>query len=267
MPVTVVVGGQYGSEGKGKAIALLASQTEEPWVVRCGGPNSGHTVTIRGKEVILRQVPCSTTPETGMFCIGAGCVVDVDLLLSELTLLKIDRDRIVVDPMAVILTVDDQHFENENLSEIASTCSGTGAALIKRMTRQTAVPLVASSVRLKERCRVEPVAPLLHQAIEQSKDVFIEGTQGFSLSLLHGAQYPFVTSRDTTAAAFAAEVGLSPRLIDRIVMVLRTYPIRVGGPSGPFDREISWEEIQARSKAPVAQPEFTSVTQTSAPRS
>jgi adenylosuccinate synthase len=48
MPATIVVGGQYGSEGKGKVVALLANRSNSPWLVRCGGPNSGHTVTIDG---------------------------------------------------------------------------------------------------------------------------------------------------------------------------------------------------------------------------
>ena len=88
----------------------------------------------------------------------------------------------------------------------------------------------------------------------------MEGTQGFGLSLLHGGEYPFVTSRDTTAAAFASEAGLSPRQIDEVVMVVRTLPIRVGGNSGPLPNEISWTTVQARSGAPAVEAEFTSVT-------
>ena len=56
------------------------------------------------------------------------------------------------------------------------------------------------------------------------------------------------------------EVGLSPRLINQIVMVLRTFPIRVGGTSGPFARETSWEEIARTSGSPIVVPEYTSVT-------
>jgi adenylosuccinate synthase len=76
MTATIVVGGQYGSEGKGKVVALLASRLASPWLVRCGGPNSGHTVTVNGKDVILRQVPASAEPHNATFCIAAGCVVD-----------------------------------------------------------------------------------------------------------------------------------------------------------------------------------------------
>jgi Adenylosuccinate synthase len=260
MPATIVVGGQYGSEGKGKVVALLASRLASPWLVRCGGPNSGHTVRIDGKDVILRQVPCCAEPHKATFCLAAGCAIDEAVLLRELDLLDIERERIIVDPRAVIVTEQDREAERRQLNGIASTCSGTGAALVRRMSRRAEVPLAKDSEALGVRCRIETVAPLLHNALDRDGDVIVEGTQGFALSLLHGLDYPFVTSRDTTAAGFAMEVGLSPRLIDKIVMVLRTFPIRVGGPSGPFRDEISWDEIRTISRAPQAFPEYTSVT-------
>ena len=238
MAATIVVGGQYGSEGKGKVVALLAKRSNAPWLVRCGGPNSGHTVTIDGNDVILRQVPCCSDPHRATFCISAGGAIDETVLLRELDLLNIDREQIIVDPRAVIVTEEDREAERRVLQDIASTCSGTGAALVRRMSRHHDVPLATTSGAIAGRCRVEPVAPLLHSVLDDGGDVIVEGTQGFALSLLHGPDYPFVTSRDTTAAGFAMEVGLSPRLISDIIMVLRTFPIRVGGPSGPFAREI-----------------------------
>jgi adenylosuccinate synthase len=260
MPVTIVVGGQYGSEGKGKVVALRANQVPAPWLVRCGGPNSGHTVTIAGKDVILRQVPCCSEPDRATFCISAGCVIDESILLQELDLLGINRGRIIVDPRAVLVTESDREAERRELGEIGSTCSGTGAAQVRRMSRRPDVRLSGDSTAIKARCRVEIVASLLHQVIDCGGHVIVEGTQGFALSLLHGAVYPFVTSRDTTAAGFAMEVGLSPRLIDEIVMVVRTFPIRVGGTSGPFSNEISWEEVGRLGGAPGPVPEYTSVT-------
>jgi adenylosuccinate synthase len=260
MPATVVVGGQYGSEGKGKVVALLATRSKSPWLVRCGGPNSGHTVTIDGNDVILRQVPSCAEPHKATFCIAAGCAIDETVLLRELDTLTIERHRIIVDPRSVIVTEEDRETERYGLTNIASTCSGTGAALVRRMSRRGDVSLAEDSSALRARCRVETVAPLLQRALDDGEHVIVEGTQGFALSLLHGPDYPFVTSRDTTAAGFAMEVGLSPRLINNIVMVLRTFPIRVGGPSGPFAEEISWEEIATISGAPKVFPEYTSVT-------
>jgi adenylosuccinate synthase len=260
MPAIIVVGGQYGSEGKGKAVALLAGREESPWLVRCGGPNSGHTVTIGETDIVLRQIPSCTIPNAANFCIGAGAVIDEDVLLHELDLLAVDRDRAFIDPRAVIVTEQDRQTEQEALGAIASTLSGTGAALVRRMHRQEKTTLADDSTAIRHRCRVETVAPLLHRALEKGEHVIVEGTQGFGLSLLHGVQYPFVTSRDTTASGFAMEVGLSPRHIDRIVMVVRTFPIRVGGPSGPLANEISWDDVRIASGAPETVPEFTSVT-------
>ena len=260
MPATIVVGGQYGSEGKGKVAAILAARSNSPWLVRCGGPNSGHTVRMGGEDVVLRQVPSSTEPQRGMFCVAAGCAVDEAILVRELDMLGIERDRIIVDPRAVIVMDDDRKAERLSLRDIASTFSGTGAALLRRMSRQGDVALAADSEVLNERCRIETVAPLLHQALDDDDEVIVEGTQGFGLSLLHGHDYPFVTSRDTTASGFAMETGLSPRQVDSIVMVVRTFPIRVGGTSGPLANEISWEEVRRTSGAPHVLPEFTSVT-------
>lgn len=260
MPVSIVVGGQYGSEGKGKVVALLGSRAPHPWIVRCGGPNSGHTVTIRGEDVILRQVPCSADPENAFFCLAAGSVIDEPVLLHELDHLAIDRDRIIVDSRAVILTEADRQEEARSLIGIGSTCSGTGAAQIRRMSRNSDVKLAGDSEAIRTRCRVETLAPVLHNVIHAGGHVIVEGTQGFALSLLHGPDYPYVTSRDTTAAGFAMEAGLSPRAVDEIILVVRTFPIRVGGSSGPFAEELTWDEVAQLSGAPKTYPEYTSVT-------
>ncbi len=90
--------------------------------------------------------------------------------------------------------------------------------------------------------------------------MIVEGTQGFGLSLLHSIDYPYVTSRDTTAAAFVAEAGLSPLDVDEIVLVLRAFPIRVGGNSGNLPYEIDWQTISSESGSPLSLIEHTSVT-------
>jgi adenylosuccinate synthase len=256
----IVVGGQYGSEGKGKVVALEAAVLEQPWVVRCGGPNSGHTVTINGYNKVLRQVPAGAAHPRAMLLLSAGCAVDEDILLSELDELAVPPERIVVDPRAVIITASDLSAEGPSVDRIACTGSGTGVALMRRMSREPSVALAGGSRRLRGRVRLESVAPALHRHLDGGGEVIVEGTQGFGLSLLHGFDYPFVTSRDTTAAGFAAEVGLSPRQVCAITMVIRTFPIRVGGNSGPFKNKISWEEVQRLSGAPEPLPEFTSVT-------
>jgi adenylosuccinate synthase len=98
-------------------------------------------------------------------------------------------------------------------------------------------------------------------AVDRGKKVLLEGTQGFGLSLYHSESYPKVTSRDTIAAAFLSEVGLSPRLVTDIVLVFRTFPIRVAGEqAGPLKNEIKWEDIQRESGYPYSIEEMTTVT-------
>ena len=90
---------------------------------------------------------------------------------------------------------------------------------------------------------------LLEDAYLQGERVLLEGTQGTGLSLYHGI-YPYVTSRDTTASGCLAEAGIPPNRVRKVIMVCRTYPIRVQSPedktSGPL-HDISWEEIARRS--------------------
>lgn len=255
----VVVGGQYGSEGKGKVVALLARHGS-PLVVRCGGPNSGHTTNVAGQEVVVRQLPAGVSNPDSMLLIAAGCVVDEDVLLAEISALGVEASRVVVDPRAVLLENSDRIAEGPNVFAIGSTGSGTGAALVRRMRRSHDVRLAGDSTRLRGRVRLEPVAHNVHAALHDERDVIIEGTQGFGLSLLHGEAYPFVTARDTTASAFCSEVGISPRHVTDVVLVVRTYPIRVGGNSGPFPNEVTWETVCVESGAPEVVPEYTSVT-------
>jgi len=104
------------------------------------------------------------------------------------------------------------------------------------------------------------VSSRLNESADEGLGIIVEGTQGIGLSLHHSECFPYATSRDTTPAAFLSEVGLSPLLVTEILLVLRTFPIRVAGNSGPLTREISWEELTRRSGAPEPLVETTTVT-------
>lgn len=207
MAATIIIGGQYGSEGKGKVTALLTRNLEMPYIVKCGGPNSGHTVTYYNQNIVLRQVPSCPDHSTAVYLIAAGCIVDEQLLINELNMLNIPKKRIIVDPRAVLVIGEDSVKEQNSLAHISSTFSGTGAALVRRMSRQKDVKLVIHSTEIKKRCTVCCVASTLHDVLEKThNEVIVEGTQGFGLSLLHSLYYPYVTARDTSASAFASEV-------------------------------------------------------------
>ena len=92
---------------------------------------------------------------------------------------------------------------------------------------------------------VTSVREELGAAVRHDKSIVVEGTQGFGLSLYHADEWPYRTSRDTTAHSFLGEVGLGVRDYE-VVMAIRTYPIRVAGNSGPLPGEITWEDVQRR---------------------
>ena len=87
-------------------------------------------------------------------------------------------------------------------------------------------------------------AERLEKAYARDEKILLEGTQGTGLSIFHG-DYPSVTSRDTTVSGCLSEAGIGPRRVNRIVLVCRTYPIRVGGQSGDFSKEIDWRPCRS----------------------
>ena len=263
MPVTVIVGGQFGGEGKGKVSHYLASEMGAKVAVRVGGSNSGHTViTPEGEPLILRQLPTPSILPNIHCVLGAGSYIDVDILFDEISKTSISEDRLHIDPNAVIVTEEDKNSEEKSSLRpaIGSTLSGTGAAVARRISRDGTTRLAKDDDRLAS--YVRPVVPYMRDQLSQGKRIIIEGTQGFGLSLLHSQYYPYATSRDTSAAAFVSEAGLSPLDVDDVVLVIRNYPIRVGGNSGPLPNEIDWAAVTDESKSSENLIEFTSVTKT-----
>jgi adenylosuccinate synthase len=250
--VDVLVGGQYGSEGKGNIAYYLAPDYD--LLMRVGGPNAGHKVPTN-PEYTHRLLPSGTLANPdALLVIGPGATLDLDVLDREITDCQIEVGRLFIDPQAMIIEPADLEAEQALKDEISSTGKGGGAAAARRiMGRRLSEP----PVRLA--CDVEELAPftrkptteVLEDAFRAGKKVLLEGTQGTALSLFHG-DYPHVTSRDTTTAACLAEAGIGPHRLRRVVMVIRTYPIRVGNSatgatSGPMSQEINWSVIAQRS--------------------
>lgn len=261
MPVTVIVGGQYGSEGKGKVACRFAELHDASIVVRVGGSNSGHTILDnQGEPVIFRHLPTAAILPDTICAIAAGSYIDADVLLEEIQRTNLTASRLVIDPSAVVITAEDKSFEHrERLKDtIGSTLSGTGAAVLNRIRRNNSVTFAGNHALLS--AFVRPVRSLLREHLLKHSRVIIEGTQGYGLSLLHSPHYPNVTSRDTTAAGFLSETGLSPLDVDEIVLVIRSFPIRVSGNSGPLPHEISWQQLSDESRSSGLILERTSVT-------
>ena len=241
MPSTIVVGGFFGDEGKGKIIAYLALADRPAIVARGGvGPNAGHSVEFHGKKYGLRMVPSGFVYEDARLLIGAGVLVNPEVFLEEVEMLGVEK-RVGVDFRCGI--IERQHIEADRSDarlkdKIGTTGTGCGPANAERALR-----------KIKQAKDVEVLKPFLcdvpaeiNAALTEGKSVLIEGTQGFGISLFYGT-YPYVTSKDTTASQIAADVGLGPTRVNEVIVVFKAFPTRVG--AGPFRTEMSEEESKA----------------------
>jgi adenylosuccinate synthase len=265
MPVSIIVGGQYGSEGKGK-VSLEVAREHGPDIIamRVGGPNSGHIAYDKhGVKRVFRQIPVCAADGTSQVVIPAGSYLDVPLLLKEAEELGLSRETLAIDPEARIITDCHRQWEidHELSRNIGSTASGTGAAVLARIwPGYDDLPDLRAKDDPGLKPYIQETLPLLRKALDAEARVIVEGTQGFGLSLHHGP-WPKVTSRDTTAASVLAECGLSPFDVDDVTLVLRCHPIRVAGNSGPLPGEKDWAQIARESGSNQDLIEYTTVTQ------
>ena len=262
--VDVLVGGQYGSEGKGHIAAYLAKSY--PVLVRVGGPNAGHAVASQDGVYTYHHLPSGCKDTESQVVIGPGAVINVRGFVKEAADCGLTSARLFVDPQAMTIAEADISGEKGLASAIASTQSGSGLALARKIADRgsSAVVLARDSPELRQFLR--PTYEVLEAAYGAGSKILLEGTQGSGLSLHHG-KYPFVTSRDTNVAGCLAEAGISPTRVRRVLMVVRTHPIRVENPdrgtSGPLKNEITFAEIARRAgldAAEVASREVTSTT-------
>lgn len=263
MGVTVVVGGQFGSEGKGKTTSLLSRECgDKTAVVRCGGPNSGHITYEHGHEYRLRQLPSGLVYGRKLFLAPAS-VIDLDVLKSEIDNYDVSPADLSIDPFSIVITNEMRLAEAKLTERISSTGSGTGAATATKAIRDPNSYLIRDAIN--DHAWLEPyvrdVRSRLHNLVDNGFRIILEGTQGFGLSLHHSRSFPKTTSKDTSAAEFIMEAGLSPLQVDEIIMVVRTFPIRVfGKQAGPLKDEINWHIVREESGYPFDIAELSTVT-------
>jgi len=236
---TVVVGGFFGDEGKGKIISYLAIKDNPSIIVRGGaGPNAGHTIRDGDKVYKVRMLPSGFLNKNARVMIGPGVVINPEVLLKEIQ----DFDaqgRSFIDKNCGI--IEEKHLTSDSKGElkekIGSTGSGTGPANADRAMR---ILKLAKDLDSLKPLLVD-VPQEISSAISSKQNVLIEGTQGTFLSLWHGT-YPFVTSKDVTASGICADIGLGPKNVDEVIVVFKSYVTRVG--TGPLAKELTLEEAQ-----------------------
>jgi adenylosuccinate synthase len=274
VPATVIVGAQWGDEGKGKIVDLLAQESD----VVCryqGGPNAGHTVIVDGETFKFRHLP-SGILSGKVSVLGAGCVVDPEVLLEELD--GLEQRGISPEPLRISgnahlimpwhIAIDGAGERRLGKLQIGTTRRGIGPAYAdkavqdlldpKILRQKIEIALAEKNVWLErvyehEPFELEEVASrheafaqrlrpfvadtslLVDEALRDGKRVLLEGAQGTLLDLDHGT-YPFVTSSNPIAGAATTGIGIGPTRIDAVVGVSKAYVTRVG--AGPFPSEM-----------------------------
>ena len=264
MPVDILVGLQYGSEGKGKISAYLSKEYDVS--VRVGGWQSGHTFEHKGKIYKMRQLPCQWINPDIKIVLGAGSLIKLEVLEDEIKLIEnlgFDiRNRLYIDKRAIVISGDgfgNIEKRHRMFEKIGSTQEGVGETLIRKIQRNGDIFQVKNHSELLE-YSVDTIK-LMNEFLSHNKNIFIEGSQGSHLSVITSNHYPYCTSMDCNASGILSNSGLSPRDIRNIIGVMRTYPIRVGGNSGNTGgKEISWSDVTMRSGSSKFITEKTTVT-------
>jgi adenylosuccinate synthase len=238
---TVVVGGFFGDEGKGKIISYLAIKDNPKIIVRGGaGPNAGHTIRDGDKVYKVRMLPSGFLNKNAKVMIGPGVVINPDVLNNEIRDFDV-TGRAFIDKHCGV--IEETHLTRDSKGElkekIGSTGSGTGPANADRAMRVLKLAKDFDSLS----SLIVDVPLEVNSALDANDNVLVEGTQGTFLSLWHGT-YPFVTSKDVTASGICADIGIGPKKVDEVIVVFKSYVTRVG--TGPLTNELDNDETTKR---------------------
>jgi adenylosuccinate synthase len=260
----VVIGAQWGDEGKGKIVDYLADGASV--IVRfSGGANAGHTIVQGTEQYALHLIPSGILYPDKMVILGSGMVIDPEALFQELDMLKqrginwegrvriSDRAHVVLPRYKEI----DKEHEKLRKAPIGTTGRGIGIAYALKAERDSVrIADLKDSNRLvnltdEDKAFISKYADKLSELsidlcayihAHKNAPILYEGAQGALLDIDTGT-YPFVSSGMSCAAGAAAQGGIGPRNIDRVLGVFKAYSTRVG--NGPFPSEFSAENESA----------------------
>jgi adenylosuccinate synthase len=250
MKADIVIGMQWGDEGKGKIVDLIASEYDA--IVRAnGGNNAGHSISINGKNFAVHSLPSGVLQKNKVNLIGAGCVVNPRAIIKEIEKLGTDfKGSLYISNRCPIVL--DKYIEEDKEKElkkgekaIVTTLKGIGPTYAALKNRETF--LIGDLLNIEESLNkyilsdkesitkeLEEYKELLKDyicdgmdIIKQQKNILIEGSQATMLDNNYGT-YPFVTSSTTIVSGLLAGCGLNHTNVRNVVGVMKAYCTRVG---------------------------------------
>lgn len=260
----VVIGAQWGDEGKGKIVDYLASEAQV--IVRfSGGANAGHTLVIDGEQYALHLVPSGILYPDKIVILGAGMVIDPEALFDEIAMLEgrgIDcAGRIFISDRAHLVLPRYRELDRERdkarKKPIGTTGRGIGITYSMKSERD-GIRIADLSwaekmaeldetdraflARYEDRLLAMAVDLTAYLAGHKNSQILFEGAQGTLLDLDLGT-YPYVSSGMSCAAGAAIGGCIGPRGIDKVLGVFKAYSTRVG--NGPFPSEFDAQSEDA----------------------
>ncbi len=279
MPNIVVVGTQWGDEGKGRIVDLLARRVGA--VVRYqGGSNAGHTVIVNGERFVFHLVPSGILHPGKKCIIGSGVVVEPQVLLKEIEHLQ--KKGIIIDELYlsenshVVMPYHKQveEWEENQRGElkIGTTKRGIGPAYTDKIARRgIRVSDLLEKETLREKLTINSLFYRKFYGIGLSVDKLTREYLNYGEKLknyitdtsllihqlmkkgkdilFEGAQgtlldvdcgtYPYVTSSNCIAGGACTGTGIGPGKITEVLGIAKAYTTRVG--EGPFPTEIRGE--------------------------
>lgn len=273
----IVVGTQWGDEGKGKMVDVL-SEDREVAVRYQGGANAGHTIEVGDIKWIFHLIPSAILRDDVVCILGNGMVVDPHILLKEIKQLHdagiYTSERIGVSSQAMIITPWGKKLEQVRSNHVGSTNQGIGPTYEQKMRRvnprfsdvqqsfdyfidrlkfsaqeiskevQTSDEEIESfgkEIYYQFRHLVMDSVTTIRKAVTEGKKIIIEGAQGVMLDVDHGT-YPFVTSSSTIPAGAFTGTGLPIQTPTTVIGISKAYTTRVG--EGPFPTELFGDEAE-----------------------
>ncbi len=272
--VDVVLGMQWGDEGKGKIVDVLTPRYSV--VARFqGGPNAGHSIYFGNESFVLHTVPSGIFRDETTNIIGNGVVIDPIILMEEIHAiekmgvdvhahLQIAKRANLILPTHRLL--DAASEAAKGAQKVGTTGKGIGPTYTDKIARnglrvgdilrpdfldrynalrdahlrQLGLESVEDAAWLAaiEELKQFPIINneiVANQLLADDKAILAEGAQGSLLDVDFGT-YPFVTSSNTLCAGTCTGLGVAPKHIGEVFGIFKAYCTRVG--SGPFPTEL-----------------------------
>jgi adenylosuccinate synthase len=243
----VIVGGQWGDEGKGKIVDFLTEKAD--LIARYnGGDNAGHTVVVKDEKFKFHVIPSGIVHKSKLNVIGNGTVINPKSLFNEMADLEsrgytITEKNLVISSNAHVIT--EKHIEEDKAmgGRIGTTSRGIGPCYKDKIAR-TGLRIADyikedNKYARKIRPLVKDTSLIVTQFIEKGKNVLLEGAQGTLLDIDHGT-YPYVTSSSPIAGGACTGLGIGPTRINSVIAIMKAYITRVG--RGPLVTELGDEK-------------------------